>query len=108
MLPHKDINGDIESINVFGLSLSSVDIPYLIDIRKTFPNVKWNFSCYDSKSKKRICKIAETELGLSKSEYKLFDFNNSNSFKIQSEIVMMQGIKEYQMVKHKEKINSIA
>ena len=45
---------DVESIKVYGLSLSKVDMPYLEYFVRKFPSAKWEFSDYDDENKKII------------------------------------------------------
>ena len=51
---------DIDTIHVWGLSLSDVDFPYLRHIKSIVnPQAKWEFSWYNENDKKRIENVIE-------------------------------------------------
>lgn len=98
---YDSIRYEIENINVYGLSLGEVDIPYMNDIRNRWRNATWKFSYYSSGDKTRIEKIAVDELNLHPSEFELFElfeFKNVNSNDINCEIVKLMNIEEHDYV----------
>lgn len=55
----------VDKVNVYGHSLSDVDLPYFRKIKGSIkPNTQWNFSFHDDKDVKNIKQIIAT-LGLS-------------------------------------------
>ena len=92
---YRRINGNLDCINVYGLSLGDVDIPYLKQIRLRWPNSKWRFSYYSSEDKSKIVNVATTILNLNEDEYETFDFSNSLSNKIRERITEIQNIITY-------------
>ncbi|NFH79640.1 hypothetical protein FDA09_07475 [Clostridium botulinum] len=92
---YRQIGKDIKIINVFGISLGDVDIPYLKQIREIYPNANWKFSYYSKKDLDRIIEVAETELSINKNEYSFFEFSNTITREIQKEIVELQNITTY-------------
>lgn len=87
-----------EKVQVYGLSMGTVDLPYLVSIRQKWPDVKWRFSYYSKSEIDKIKSIAENDLGLLKGQYKLFYFNNSYWEDIQEEIVELQKIERYEKI----------
>jgi hypothetical protein len=87
-----------DKIQVYGLSLGDVDIPYLVYIRERWPDAKWRFSYYFEDQKTNIYNIAEKYLKLPKEQYELFEFCNTFYQDIQESIVFLQKI---------EKVNKI-
>lgn len=92
---YKKMGNDIKTINVIGMSLGEVDIPYMKQIRKKWPNAKWQFSYYSEEDKDRISKVAKNELGLSKSKYNIFNFSNTAAQEVQKQIIEIQNIVTY-------------
>ncbi|MDK0813381.1 AbiH family protein [Clostridium perfringens] len=92
---YEKIDDNLDYINVYGLSLGEVDIPYLQQIRLRWPNSKWNFSYYYSEDEARIVDVATTLLNLNEDEYETFYFSNSLSNKIRDEIIKTQNIIMY-------------
>lgn len=91
---YQRINGNLDSINIYGLSLGDVDIPYLQQIRHNWPNTKWRFSYYSEKDQRKIDDVA-TVLNLNNSEYETFYFANSLANNIREEIIYTQDINIY-------------
>lgn len=92
------IEGSPRYINIYGLSLGEVDIPYLRQIRHRWPKARWRFSFYSESDKERNIYVAENDLGLKEDEFKLFSFEHSLSNFIRSKIVMKSGIEEYRLI----------
>lgn len=89
------IEGEVEYINLYGLSLGEVDIPYLVQIRHRWPNAKWTFSYYSESNKERINDVAKNSLNLDEGEYGVFKFAHTLSRDVCSEIISIRGIDEY-------------
>lgn len=89
---------DVEHIYVYGHSLGSVDIPYLVEIRQKWPDAKWHFSYHSETDKDRINKVVTRYLNLIKDEVREFEFINELSNVIRNEIVNQIGIVEYKKV----------
>lgn len=92
---YKRIGDKLDCINVYGLSLGEVDIPYLKQIRAKWPNSKWRFSYYSLEDENRITNIASKLLNLNEDEYETFHFLNSLSNNIRGEIIKIQNIVSY-------------
>lgn len=92
---YKRIGDKLDCINVYGLSLGEVDIPYLKQIRAKWPNSKWRFSYYSSEDETRITNVATKLLNLNEEEYETFHFFNSLSNNIRDEIIKAQNIVSY-------------
>lgn len=92
---YKNLSIDLDCINVYGMSLGDVDIPYLIQIRERWPNAHWRFSYYSNEDNIRIVEVAINLLHLKKEEYDVFEFSNNLAQEIQEEIVKLQNIKKY-------------
>lgn len=92
---YEKIIGNIDYINIYGLSLGDVDIPYLQQIRLKWPNAKWKFSYYTTNDKTRCVYVASDILNLSEDEYETFYFLNSQSNTIKMEIIEKLDIIEY-------------
>lgn len=92
---YKQMSNDITIIKVFGMSLGDVDIPYLKQIRKRWPNAHWKFSYYSDEDRARVFEIAENEISMKKNEYSLFEFSNTIARETQEEIVELQNIVKY-------------
>lgn len=82
---------DFDYINVYGLSLGEVDIPYLKQVRANWLDAKWRFSYYSSDDVARIKNVV-SELNLNEEEYEIFNFSNPLSKKIRDEIIEIQNI----------------
>jgi len=78
--------------------MGTVDLPYLVNIRKKWSDIKWRFSYYSESEIDKIKSIAENDLGLRKGQYKLFYFSNSYWEDIQEEIVELQKIERYEKI----------
>ncbi|MGG7175300.1 AbiH family protein [Clostridium neonatale] len=91
----KEIGDGIKIINVFGMSLGDVDIPYLKHIREKWPNAQWKFSYYSYDDKVRIIEVAENELILNKEDYNIFKFSNTRAREIKEKIIELQDITKY-------------
>lgn len=91
----KKIGDGIKIINVFGMSLGDVDIPYLKQIREKWPNAYWKFSYYSEDDKIRIIELSENELSLNKEDYNIFEFSNTIAREIQKGIIDLQNIEMY-------------
>jgi hypothetical protein len=89
---YRRIGDSLDCINIYGLSLGEVDIPYLKQIRARWPNAKWKFSYYSPEDKTRIADVATNLLNLNKDEYATFHFSNMLSYKIKAEIIKVQSI----------------
>lgn len=87
-----------KKVQVYGLSMGTVDLPYLVNIRRKWPDVNWQFSYYSKSEIDKIKSIAENDLCLRKGQYRLFYFNNSFSNAIQEEIMKLQKIERYQKI----------
>ena len=85
-----------DKVQVYGLSMGDVDIPYLINVRERWPDAKWRFSYYSENQIDNILSIAENDLKLSKTQYKVFKFSNPYCIEIQDSIVTLQNIEEVQ------------
>lgn len=92
---YNKIYGDLNYINVYGLSLGEVDIPYLKQIREKWPKSKWRFSYYSSQDKVRISDVVTKSLNLNKEEYRIFSFFNPISKGIRDKIIKKQNIISY-------------
>lgn len=90
---------DVESINVYGLSMGDVDISYLMQIRDRWPNAKWNFTYYNSGSIERIEKIAIDYLGLEVSMFRCSEFKNPQSWDIMESIISERDIELVDSIK---------
>lgn len=84
-----------ECINVYGMSLGDVDIPYLKQLRKKWPEVCWRFSYYSINDEARAIQIAKNVLQLEDHKYDTFEFTNPVGDEIQQELIQEQGIIEY-------------
>lgn len=85
-------------ISVYGCSLGEVDIPYIRLIHEKWPDVKWRFSYYSSLDAKWIHEAAD-KIGLKEKQWESFEFKNSVSLFIQSEIILQERIETYPTVK---------
>lgn len=92
---YRKIGDNLDCINVYGLSLGEVDIPYLEQIREKWPNAKWNFSYYSLEDEIRIVDAATRLLNLNEEEYGTFHFSNALSNRIREEIIKVQNIDSY-------------
>lgn len=81
-------------INVYGLSLGEVDIPYLQFINEKWSYCKWKFSYYEDKDIEVIRNVADT-LKLCDDQWSTFYFNNPNFKEIQEILVHNNNIIEY-------------
>lgn len=95
---YKLIEEEVEYINLYGLSLGEVDIPYLVQIRHRWPNAKWKFSYYSESNQERINDVAKNSLNLDEGEYGMFKFAHTLSRDVCREIVSIRGIDEYTSV----------
>lgn len=89
----------VTEVCVYGLSFGEVDIPYMKNIRNKYPNAKWKVSYYSLGEKKEKAEILQTILNLTEDDFELFEFSNPCSNKITREIVKLQGIQEFEMIK---------
>jgi hypothetical protein len=89
------IDEEVENVNVYGLSLGEVDIPYLIQVRDKWPKAKWRFSFYSDSSKERISEVAKNSLNLNNYDYNMFRFSHPQSIEVCSEIVRLRDIDEF-------------
>lgn len=87
---------NLDCINVFGMSLGDVDIPYLKHIRERWPNANWRFSYYSMEDEIRIVEVATNILHLNKDQYDVFRFSNTLAQEIQEEIIELQNLTKYQ------------
>lgn len=92
---YREIGEKLDSINVYGLSLGDVDIPYLNQIRSKWPNTKWKFSFYSSQDESRIKDVATKLMNLKEDEYETFNFSYPRSNQIREKIVEVQDIVTY-------------
>lgn len=83
-----------QKINVYGMSLGEVDYPYFEQIRKRWPNAKWNFSYFSDKDKVAINTIVG-KLALPRNQYSEFQFCNPEVQAITNEIIESLGISTY-------------
>lgn len=95
---YRSIECDVDNVNIYGHSLGDVDIPYLEDIRKIWPNAKWRFSYYSKDDKSRIKTVATNYLNLNENEFEIFKFSDPFSDAIQKEIIEEQSIVQYKSV----------
>jgi hypothetical protein len=82
-------------INVYGLSYGKVDLPYLMQIKNRWPDVKWRFSYYRDEDYEKGEEVAISTLKLKKGQYELFNFVNPSSNIIINEIEKIQNIEIY-------------
>lgn len=87
-----------EFINVYGMSLGEVDIPYLKQLREKWPEACWRFSYYSMNDRARAIQIAKNILQLEDDKYDVFQFINPVGHQIQQELIQEQGIIEYSNV----------
>lgn len=92
---YNSIEDDVTTISVYGLSLSDVDIPYLRQLHRRFPEAKWEFSYYSDDDNMRIDEVALEHLQLSKDNYDKFLFSNSEANIIKKKIISELSIKSY-------------
>ncbi|WP_426348819.1 AbiH family protein [Alloiococcus sp. CFN-8] len=92
---YKGIGDNLDCINVYGLSLGEVDIPYLKQIRVKWPSSKWRFSYYSLEDETRIANVATQLLNLNEDEYETFHFFNPLSNEIRDQIVKTLNIVSY-------------
>lgn len=92
------INGDIDLIKVFGLSLGEVDMPYLQQIKEKWPEAKWKFAYYNQAD---IININEATkiLNINEKQYDLFKFTNERQLEILNKIISLQGIIEHERIR---------
>ena len=81
-------------INIYGLSLGEVDIPYLQFIKEKWPCCKWRFSYYEDKEIEVIHNVADV-LKLCDDQWRTFYFNNPYFKDIQAVLVHNNNIIEY-------------
>lgn len=81
-------------INVYGLSLGEVDIPYLQFINEKWFCCKWKFSYYEDKDIEVIHNVADA-LKLRDDQWSTFYFNNTHFKDIQAILVHNNNIIEY-------------
>jgi len=96
---YSEINTEPEIINVYGMSLGYVDIPYLMQIREKWPNVQWLFSYYSMDDETRIVEMVRNVLRLEDEKYDVFKFINPVGNEIQEKIIRRQDIIEYDKFK---------
>lgn len=92
-----------KTINVYGMSLGDVDMPYFIELRKAFPCSEWVFWYFSKEDRERIENIVVGHLHLEKDQYKAVEFKNELAYMIRERIIDEQEIELFQMAK-----NSIA
>lgn len=85
----------VTNIDVYGMALGEVDLPYFKTLRNKYPQAYWRFSYYDSSEITRLNHIAKEQLNLVENNYELFCFINSNAKQIQNKIINMQNIVTY-------------
>lgn len=90
------IDDNIQTIRVLGMSLGEVDIPYLKQIRERWPDAKWEFAYHSPNGISRIEGVAEDVLSLNKDDYSIFRFSNAIAPEIQKKIIELQNISTYQ------------
>lgn len=86
-----------EYINIYGMSLSDIDYPYLEQIKTRWTNTKWRFSFFTTKDSDRIDAVAQN-LGISEKQYDKFEFKNDDSENIETEIVNNLRIVKYKQI----------
>lgn len=86
----------VDEIWVWGLFCGPVDQDYIKVLHDEYPTAKWVFSCFLPRDKEDRENFAKT-LGLTMKE--CFILNNPNSNAIQSEIVIVNNITEYEVSK---------
>ncbi|WP_312072057.1 AbiH family protein [Anaerotignum propionicum] len=89
-----------ETINVYGMSLGDVDYPYFEQIRKKWPDIKWNFSYYSKQDEDRI-NLLVNRLTLPKYQYTKFKFENPKFKDIMDIIIKNINIALYEKVERK-------
>ncbi|WP_312832509.1 AbiH family protein [Sedimentibacter saalensis] len=92
---YENMGTDLDCINVYGMSIGDVDIPYFIHIREKWPDTHWRFSYHSTEDRIRVVEVATNILHLKKEEYDIFKFSNILYQEIQEEIVKLQNIKKY-------------
>lgn len=91
------IEGDIDLIRVFGLSLGEVDMPYLQQIKEKWPEAKWEFAYYNEADITNVNEATKI-LNINEKQYDLFKFSNEHQLEILNKIISLQGITEYEKV----------
>lgn len=76
------VKSNVEKICVYGLSLGDVDLPYLEDVRKIYPNAKWYFYSFSDTDKIKAKYIATNFLMLSHQDFEIKKFDNPLSIGI--------------------------
>ena len=86
---------EVETIRVWGLSISSVDTPYILALRELYPHAKWQFSFYDDGEKAR----RKYFINLHRlQDATFFSFRNDDSSVIKNEIVAANRIEELPLI----------
>ena len=89
--------GEPEYINIYGMSLSDIDYPYLEQIKMRWPDAKWRFGFFSKSDSDRIDVISQ-KLDLFETQYNKFEFRNDESENIKTEIVNNLGIVKYKQI----------
>lgn len=95
---YNEFNEDVDEINIYGLSIGEVDLPYLIYLRERYQDANWRFSYYSQQDIERINYVAEVVLELPINGYETFLLNNPISNIIKEEILSTNGIVEYKEI----------
>lgn len=84
-------------INVYGMSLSEIDYPYLEQVKTRWPDAKWRFSFFTVNDGDMIDTVAQ-KLGIFKNQYEKFEFRNYEVENIETRIVNDLGIVKYKQI----------
>lgn len=93
------VKNNVEKICVYGLSLGDVDLPYLEDVRKIYPNAIWNFYSFSDADKIKAKFIATNNLMLDPQEFEIKKFDNPLSIGICKVLFEMYNLKQKQKIK---------
>lgn len=83
-----------EKIIVWGFSLCEVDLVYINEIRRIWPECRWSFSYFNDNDKERV-KATAKQLNLNASQWDDFMFKNEFTTAIQDEILLLNKVDTY-------------
>lgn len=81
-----------EKIVVWGFSLCEVDLVYINEIRRRWPECRWSFSYFNDKER---VKATAKQLNLNESQWDDFMFKNEFTAAIQDEILLLNKVDTY-------------
>ncbi|MDH8676951.1 AbiH family protein [Fusibacter bizertensis] len=87
------IKKNVEKICVYGLSMGDVDLPYLEDIRKMYPEANWYFYCFSDEDENKANFVAINNLKLNNLKYETMKFDNPLSRGISKVLFELYNIK---------------